>query len=396
MGGRVAQCGCTRHHSHVEIWRSKTGGGKAEFRGLTTCGSIWSCPVCAGKIAAKRAGEVASLVRAHEKAVYAAHESREACTFMATLTLKHHVRMGAKNTRDTVAVAWRNMQAGAPWVRLKGRYGIIGMVRALEVTHGGNGWHPHLHVLIMTDQPLTDGEREAMADEIYARWETKVEKLGHSCTRDGFDLRTCRGRTGAAEYVAKWGAGAEIAKGASKEAKSGSRSPWQFLRAYQRGNRKAGALFAEYAKAFKGARHLTYTSQIRERYGLRETADADLAAQSEIEVGETPELCIALSPGAWFEVCAREGQNGMTLQAEILYAAEIGGKDAVLAILIREGIDPDLPRSWKPPGTKGWRPYTVPKSQRDEAREAGFRKTYPQFWERFTATTTDHASTHWK
>lgn len=402
LGGRVAQCGHTRHHSHVEIWRSKAGGS-AEFRGLTTCGSIWHCPVCAGKIAAGRAGDVTDLVKAHEKAVYGARQEvrqndqgRDPCVFMATLTMQHNQRMSARDTRDTVAVAWRNMQAGAPWKRLKDSFGIIGLVRAMEVTHGANGWHPHLHVLILTKKPLSSEEKTALGIKLYARWASKIEKLGHSCDVQGFDLREVRGISGAAEYVAKWGAGAEIAKGADKEGKQASRSPWQLLRRYDKGNRQAGALYAEYARAFKGARHLTYTKGIRELYGLRDVDDESLAAQSEIEVGDVPELCVALSAGAWHEVVSREGQNGMTLQAEILYAAEIGGKGAVLVILAREGIDPNMPRSWTPPPGKGWKPYNVPKRDREKAKESGFSATYPQYWDRFNATTADHAGTHWR
>ena len=32
--------------------------------------------------------------------------------------------------------------------------GKIGHIKALEVTHGRNGWHPHYHILIFTKQEL--------------------------------------------------------------------------------------------------------------------------------------------------------------------------------------------------------------------------------------------------
>ena len=32
--------------------------------------------------------------------------------------------------------------------------GKIGHIKALEVTHGRNGWHPHYHILIFTHQEL--------------------------------------------------------------------------------------------------------------------------------------------------------------------------------------------------------------------------------------------------
>ena len=42
--------------------------------------------------------------------------------------------------------------------------GADGSIRALEVTHGQAGWHPHVHVLLLTSAPLADWQRAASAD----------------------------------------------------------------------------------------------------------------------------------------------------------------------------------------------------------------------------------------
>ncbi|MCP4961098.1 MAG: hypothetical protein GY925_17765 [Actinomycetia bacterium] len=33
-------------------------------------------------------------------------------------------------------------------------YGVVGWIAALEITHGPNGWHPHLHVLFFHREHL--------------------------------------------------------------------------------------------------------------------------------------------------------------------------------------------------------------------------------------------------
>ena len=39
-------------------------GRRAGFGGLVTCGSVWACPVCAAKVATKRAEDLAAVLDA--------------------------------------------------------------------------------------------------------------------------------------------------------------------------------------------------------------------------------------------------------------------------------------------------------------------------------------------
>ena len=389
LGGRVADCGCKRAHADVQIWRSDEDGGRAEFRGLVTCGSIWACPVCAGKIAAGRAEEVAALMQAHERAVYADATRPEEgppppCAFMATFTVRHSRWQSAAALKFAVAAAWKCVQQGRGWKALKARYSVVGTIRALEVTHGGSGWHPHLHVLVFSARPLDDATQHALADALFDRWRASVAKEGAECLRQAFDFRAARGASGAAAYVAKWGAGCEVAKGGAKAARGARRSPWQLLRAYETGDRRAGALFAEYAKAFKGARHLTYSVGLREAYGLRdEIEDDDLAAQGEL-IGKAA-LCVTLSAQAWADIAERRGLDGGALAHEVLCAAEIGGAEAVAAVLRRENIDPQAEKRPRPAA----RPWEPGKVSARKARTDAYRAMVaarPDYWARFSST----------
>jgi hypothetical protein len=325
---RLKACGRQPTGATVELWRSGEGG--AHFRGVETCGSIWSCPVCSAKIAQRRASEVQELAEAHEKAGGA--------VYMATFTLRHHSFDECKRLRLTVSKAWQKVQAGEPWKRLKAAYGIAHTVRALEVTHGRNGWHPHIHVLLLTSTELDATEAEMMRLDLYERWARIVARMGGDTEPGAFDLRRASSGTEAALYVAKWGAGHEIAKGARKTA--AGRSVWDLLKASEF-DESAGRLFTEYATAFAGARHLTYSRGSREAYGLRDAApDEELAIEGacddetiDPETGEvlTKEegRIYIFDKGTWRRVC-RLGLTGALLDA-----AREGGREAVERLLER-------------------------------------------------------------
>jgi hypothetical protein len=57
------------------------GTRSAAYGGLKTCGSVWCCPVCAAKIATRRADELATVMRAVDELGGSA--------FLLTLTMRH-------------------------------------------------------------------------------------------------------------------------------------------------------------------------------------------------------------------------------------------------------------------------------------------------------------------
>jgi hypothetical protein len=80
---RVRRCGSLRdpEHGAVLVMSSRPDGRTAGFEGLVTCGSVWACPVCAAKVAAARAEELAAVLdKPHEDGGSA---------FMLTLTIRH-------------------------------------------------------------------------------------------------------------------------------------------------------------------------------------------------------------------------------------------------------------------------------------------------------------------
>jgi hypothetical protein len=285
----------------LEILRGDDG--RAHWAGLLTCGSVWACPSCSAAIRTERAREVQDVVAAHgpEK------------TYLLSLTLRHAKRDDVRALRAAVATAWRRFQSGAPWKRFRERVGFVGSVRALEVTHGpANGWHPHLHVLLLVDDvDALEAEREWLQ----LRWRAAViRELGARHAPDlshGCDLRRCY----ASSYVAKLGL--ELTSDATKAARGDNRNPWQIANDFARTRSAAdGALWRAYADGFAGARMLTWSRGLRGE----ERSDDDVAKDPAKLEGERAQRRICFVAGDVWDRIRHVPRVG----ARLLVAAERG------------------------------------------------------------------------
>ncbi len=110
------------------------------------------CPVCAAKIAESRRKEVAQCLDGHVKA--------GGDVYMALFTVPHLALETCQELKTFVTKGWQNVLAGDPWKRVKQKYELH-YIRALEVTLGNNGWHPHIHVLFLAPG-LSETEREEL------------------------------------------------------------------------------------------------------------------------------------------------------------------------------------------------------------------------------------------
>ena len=303
----VARCGryakADESGTYVEVRLGPHG--TADYRGLVTCGSVWHCPICAAKIAARRREEIAT--------VLSGHAAEGGAVWMMTLTVPHHAFDKIATLRPAVAEAFRWMQQGREWKDAKAKIGFAGSIRALEVTHGNNGWHPHLHVLVLAS--AADDEVKAFGRMAFDRWTRALAKFGLGTPSPAaFDFSKARHVEDAGHYIAKGSVEHELTSGHTKRAAKGHRSPWQILMdAMAHGEDGDVSLFQEYAAAFKGARQLTWSVGLRDRYGVEETEDEALAAQDAREAVTV--LRVTLQ--GWNDVVCPGG-----LQTVILDAAE--------------------------------------------------------------------------
>ena len=298
----LQRCHCTRHKggAGVSIWKGKNG---AWFTGLMQCGSVWVCPICAGKVAEGRAEE---LQRGIDYALGTGH----GC-MMVTLTFSHGRGDVLADTLSGFSNALRALKSGRAYQALMREFGIVGEVRALEVTHGNaNGWHPHTHAITFARRKLSAGERCRFECRLFVLWRAACAKAGIGAPEFGPGVHI-RPAKDAADYVAKWGFATEVTRSHIKTAKGGGRTPWQLLADSDAGDQRAAWLFREFAQCFKGKRQLYYSPGLRQKLGLKnEMTDQELL---DIEPEEKTHVC-NLENDEWFLVM-RFRMRGALLEA---------------------------------------------------------------------------------
>lgn len=187
--------------------------------GVETCASVWSCPVCSVRVRSDRARAIVALDE------WARSEGWQVS--MWTGTIRHalgddlsHLRRAMTDAFARVQrlTAWRSMLAGGAF-----------FVRALEVTHGRNGWHPHFHVLLVS--PVSVEEHAQQLGEDWRAAVTHVLGIDHAPSAEhGADWR----EIAAGEYVSKLdlAMGLELTDASDAKTTKGatSRKPSELLR----------------------------------------------------------------------------------------------------------------------------------------------------------------------
>lgn len=303
-GERVKHCCRTLNGSTVQIVRN-SAAGVCSYRGLQTCGSVWHCPVCASKVSEHRRRELGDAVaRWRERGGEVVH---------VVYTIRHRKGDDLVSSVDAMLRARASSRSGRWAVAFTARFGLVGSVRALEVTHGRHGWHPHLHELMFVRAGVNVDELRA---ELLERWASMVGKQGlRDVNEHGIEVTI--GTESIGDYVSKhgaersWGVEHELTKAVRKESRGEKgRTPSALLRDYIDGDGEAGELWRVYARAFKGRRQLVWSRGLRELLDLgEEKSDEELAAQEEAG----GELVAELEKPEWAAVVA-EGLRGQVLK----------------------------------------------------------------------------------
>ena len=266
---RERGCGslCVEHVDQEPAIQLKRvdGAPRARWLGLMTCGHIWTCPVCSQNLRAKRAERIAAAVR-----------GMGGRWQMLTITLRHREGMPLHTLMVGLMSAWRRTRQGGRIQRLWSD-AVTGSARAVEVTHGENGWHPHVHVLLRTSE-WTDDDKDALL----VRWQTAVRReLGGACTPSDERALTWSDPFDAADagqrefYLAKLGL--EMSGiGKKSRGASASRSHWDVARDAAEGDSRSVWLWREFQAATKGRRMLELDDR------------ASLAAKKQLE-SEAPD-----------------------------------------------------------------------------------------------------------
>jgi hypothetical protein len=127
---RCRGCGREPIANGIQIRVSVNNGRTtAGYGGLETCGRIWLCPVCASKIRVRRGDQIAEAV--------ARHIDGGGAAWFITITLPHEKGDALKDSFDALTKAWQYVKNGKRHQEDKKNFGILGDIKAVEVTHGG-------------------------------------------------------------------------------------------------------------------------------------------------------------------------------------------------------------------------------------------------------------------
>lgn len=277
---------------------------KAFYNGLQVCAMPWTCPVCATKISERRRHEVSKAIKQAE--------ALGLQVFLLTLTVPHGLGDDVNEILDKMMNAWKRLWQGKAGMQLRNALGLFGHIRALEVTYGENGFHPHFHALLFFHPQQTTPAGWGM---LLPRWQASAVRSGLPRPSDSHGCRI-DGGSKAASYVSKgvWGLESEVTKGHVKSGRKGSRTPFDLLRDYMHGDRHAGALWRVYVDAFTGRRQLHWSVGLRKLLSIAELTDEEIANKPE---DEQALLLSRITDEQWRIIFKRKQESAVLDLAEI-------------------------------------------------------------------------------
>jgi len=239
---------------------------------------------------------------------------------LMALTVPHGACDRLSDSLDALIRAFDALQRNRSGRQLWADMRSAGFVRALEITHGRHGWHPHLHMVRFLEEPIRD----------VAYWHSRVadvwgKEVGRIWGRTPHDHHGVHLSVAGAssEYLTKMGL--ELTKGSTKQARWGGETPMQMIRSLVYGvpnphARDRVELLHEFWSTMKGRRAIQWSEALRKRLELgRDSTDEELAS-AEIDSGS---VLAELSLDQWRWVYRRG------LQSVVLDIAESDGAEGI-------------------------------------------------------------------
>jgi len=305
---------------------------EARLRNVQTCKSVWACPVCADRITRFRAAE---LMRGME--TWLKEGNRIA---MATYTLSHRSNESCRAVLNRLQAAYKRFKGDRAYKKLRVPWGIAGSIRVLELTHGENGWHWHIHEIYFLRGKMA-GRHEKMVNAMRAHWLHVVDQVGGHAVGKGFDLKA---ETKAAfDYVTKfgnssnakgWNMAREITRSPAKlRPTNDGMHPFQILAAAGRSD----ALYTvrqwqEYVYATKNVRQLVYSPKLKKLLGL---ADIDDSTITELASDTIMPLLARITIRGWYWL----NRPALGIFTEFMQVAGHGDADLLAAWLDSHDVE---------------------------------------------------------
>jgi hypothetical protein len=201
-------------------------------------------------------------------------------------------------------------------------------IRGYDITHGENGWHPHIHAVFLFGPGVADPS--AAAGRLLDRWIGAVLSLGGEVLREALDAQPCADAGRAASYACHIAGVWEAVGGVKKDAKRG-RTVMDLAAAAVGGDESAARLWIEYARSTRGRRAVVVSRGLSLSDADAAAADADATDAVEVVAVIRSHLLRRLDP-----------HLGEALAAAVVSAS------AAHAVLTR-ALGPPSPATWWPP-----------------------------------------------
>lgn len=349
---RVAWCmrRFRAERSKIDVVHAKARRA-AYFDGLMRCGRVWVCPVCAAKISETRRAELNELLLAAREVAlgYTSNEPEYYPRWhltMLTFTIAHKPDESATEVLDRINLTWTRYASGRWMANFRARFYVVGTLRALEITHGAHGWHPHYHVLMFHDNPLRKNtvpphyapSLTEMIAAVQVRWSDIARKVGGYADRFiGVELSTGKVsnypiKADAERELQRWGMTSEVTKQPSKRGRDDNRSLTDLLIDAAKGDDLAASLWIEATNALARQKQLEPSKGLWVMLGRKLRSDEEAA---EDEASPSDQVLASLTWESWKLILEADAR------AQVLDIAATGDAMALWSYLETLGVNPN-------------------------------------------------------
>lgn len=221
-------------------------GEKSRYHGLRTCRNPHVCPHCSELKAVREAERLSKEIEFLKAKGY--------FVYLLTLTFSHKLGEPLKPMLVDLSTAYQGMFRNGTFKKMLKDNGLMtARVTAREQTWGEkNGWHPHLHIVQVSERELSVAELLSLREKIYEHWQHELAKCGRNCNKN--NGVTFVGGENASRYISKWGLHAELSLSHKKQGKNGSLNFFDIASLSDENdrNQKFTKLVIEYHAATKG------------------------------------------------------------------------------------------------------------------------------------------------
>lgn len=340
-------CVCMSHRlnqdENISIKHNGQNGadGRAYYSNIIQCSSVHTCIVCNNRIMSKRSKEIAQAYDYFTSSLYG-------FVPMLTLTIPHKQGGSLEKQLELINQAYKRLMDDRIMRQVWQIVGKVGAIKGVDYTHGDNGHHNHIHSLMFLKNshhdiklPIarwTTPKRKGMLRLLTSKQEKSYIDKGLQaqinymsfedfikfywvklCREVGLGMPSLKNGAVITEgdnvksYIAKHKSAQEITNSRDKKAKGGNRNQWELLLDYQKGDKRAGVIFKEYAQAFSGGKLLRWSNGLKALLLIEEIEDEEVLLEDESTESYVVE---EITPDLWHLI------KRYKLQARLLSAVE--------------------------------------------------------------------------